>query len=178
MIHSRLGLVEKTDDSLNVTCTLSSSFFKKHFRGSISMIIVRFYYKEVNMPVKIILFDGHCHFCSSTVQFIVKRDPNAHFKFAPLQSDVGKKLKKALHIPASDDSFILIQQNQHDTQSTAALKVAKYLSGGWKLFYIFIIIPRPIRNFIYRIIAKNRYKWFGKRDACFIPTEEIRQRFL
>lgn len=112
------------------------------------------------------------------MQFIIKRDPKGIFKFASLQSDVGKKLLKEQGIPNDLDSFIYIEGDRYYFKSTAALRVCKKLSGPWNLLYPLIIVPRPIRNFVYDIIAKNRYRWFGKQKECMLPSEGIKKRFL
>lgn len=128
---------------------------------------------------RIILFDGECNFCDSSVQFIIKRDPVAHFHFASLQSDFGKRLKKQIHITGDLDSIVLIEGQKVYTKSTAALRIAKKLDGLWHLLFLLIIVPRPVRNVIYDFVAKNRYKWFGKKaDQCMLPPPEIRERFL
>lgn len=128
--------------------------------------------------VQIILFDGDCNFCDKSVQFIIKRDPRGFYKFASLQSKIGQKLIKQHNIPANLDSFILVTDEKSYTKSSAALHVCKNLTGLWKTFYLLLIIPRPIRDFFYHIIANNRYKWFGKKDHCILPSPEIRKRFL
>ncbi|GGA77512.1 thiol-disulfide oxidoreductase DCC family protein [Ornithinibacillus halotolerans] len=127
---------------------------------------------------RIILFDGECNLCNNTVQFVIKRDPKGIFKFTALQSRVGEGLLKEKKIPNDWDSFILIEGEKVYTKSTAALKVCRNLSGFIKLLYVFIIIPSQLRNPIYNFIARNRYKWFGKRDSCMIPTPELKERFL
>jgi predicted DCC family thiol-disulfide oxidoreductase YuxK len=126
----------------------------------------------------IILFDGVCNFCESSVQFIIKRDPKGHFHFASLQSDVGQKLLKEFNAPEGIDSIILIENGQTFVKSSAALRISKQLSGFWKLFYSLRIIPVGIRDYMYDIIAKNRYKWFGKKESCMLPSDDIRKRFL
>ena len=130
------------------------------------------------MMKKIVLFDGECNFCNSSVQFIIKRDPHNEFQFAPLQSDIGKAFINKFHIPSNIDSLVLIDDERCYLQSTAALRVCKYLKGSYKLLYCLILIPKPIRNVVYRIIAKNRYKWFGKTESCMIPSPKDRARFL
>lgn len=127
---------------------------------------------------KIILFDSECNFCDRSVQFIIKRDPEGYYKFASLQSDTGQKILKEYSVPDNIDSFILIDNNRYYSKSSAALRVCKNLKGLWKLFYSLLIVPRPIRDFFYEIIAKNRYKWFGKKDSCMLPSPDIRKRFL
>jgi predicted DCC family thiol-disulfide oxidoreductase YuxK len=127
----------------------------------------------------IILFDGVCNLCNSAVQFVIKHDPDSKFLFTALQSDAGQKLLKEFSIPLDNfNSFILLQNNTVYTQSTAALKIVKQLSGGWKLLYGFMIVPAFIRNAMYKLIANNRYKWFGKQEACMLPTPALQARFL
>ncbi|WP_408007853.1 thiol-disulfide oxidoreductase DCC family protein [Pseudalkalibacillus sp. A8] len=127
---------------------------------------------------KILLFDGECNLCNGIVQFVIKRDPSAQFKFAALQSETGQKLLKQYNLPPRFDSFVLIENDKAYQKSSAGLKVARHLNGGWHLFTIFKIIPTPIRDVVYNFIARNRYKWFGKRDSCMMPTPDIKSRFL
>ncbi|WP_391118043.1 thiol-disulfide oxidoreductase DCC family protein [Psychrobacillus sp. L3] len=126
----------------------------------------------------IILFDGECNFCDASVQFIIARDPKGYFQFAALQSDVGKELKKKHHISEKLDGVIVIENDTVYDSSDAALFICKHLKGMWKVFYIFKVIPKTLREVLYKIFAKNRYKWFGKKDSCMIPSPEIRNRFL
>lgn len=127
----------------------------------------------------IILFDGVCNLCNGAVQFIIKRDKKNYFSFASLQSATGQKLLYEHDLSLNDfNSFILIENNKAYTRSTGALRVLKKLNGLWALLYSFIIIPPFIRNAVYNYIAKNRYKWFGKKEECMIPTPELRARFL
>jgi len=128
---------------------------------------------------KIILFDGVCNLCNNSVTFIIKRDKNDVFRFTALQSAVGQVIVTEHGIDTSQvDSIILIEGKQHFEKSSAALKIAKHLSGGYPLLYGFMIIPPFIRNWVYDIIARNRYKWFGKKDSCMIPTPELKAKFL
>lgn len=127
---------------------------------------------------KIVLFDGECNLCDRTVQFIIKRDKKESFRFASIQSSIGQSLLNKLEVPNDINSFILIDENKSYIKSTAALRVCKELRGVWKLLYIFIFIPRPLRDMLYTLIAKNRYKWFGKKDNCILPTPEMKNRFL
>jgi predicted DCC family thiol-disulfide oxidoreductase YuxK len=128
---------------------------------------------------QIILFDGVCNLCNGLVQFIIKRDPDAKFHFASLQSPIGQSLLKENNLPTDNlYSFIYIKENNCFIKSTAAFNVLKDLGGLWKLLYVFIIIPKFIRDFVYNFIAKRRYRWFGKRDVCMIPTPEMKKRFL
>ncbi|MGM0580412.1 MAG: thiol-disulfide oxidoreductase DCC family protein [Bacteroidota bacterium] len=125
----------------------------------------------------IIFFDGVCNLCNGAINFIIDHDNKGYFKFAPLQSAKAEK-----NIPKSirenTDSIILLDSDKIYSKSTAALKVAKKLDGLWKAFYVLIIFPKFIRDFVYDFIAKNRYKWFGKRESCRMPTEDIKNRFL
>lgn len=127
---------------------------------------------------KIILFDGVCNFCSSSVNFIIKRDKSATFKFCSLQSDIGIKLKNQTNLPEDTDSIVLIEDGKSYDKSTAALRISKGLDGFWKILYVFIIVPKPLRDLAYNYLAKNRYKWFGKKDQCMLPSPEIKSRFL
>lgn len=126
----------------------------------------------------IVLFDGECNFCDASVRFIIPRDPTGYFQFAALQSDVGVELKKKHQIPEKLDSFFVIEDNTVYDSSDAALIVCKHLKGIWKGFYLFKKIPKSFRDKMYKILANNRYKWFGKKDSCTIPSPEIRNRFL
>jgi predicted DCC family thiol-disulfide oxidoreductase YuxK len=137
------------------------------------------------MESPIILFDGVCNLCNASVQFIIERDPTAIFHFASLQSASGQAIlaENALNATlqndaSAEDSVILVENGKIYDRSTAALRIARQLSGGVKLLYVFIVIPRPIRDFVYKFIAKNRYRWFGKQDACWMPTKELKARFL
>lgn len=127
----------------------------------------------------IVLFDGVCHLCQWTVKFIISRDPKAHFCFASLQSKVGKKLLTS-HGLSEDHlgSVVLIENGVSYTGSTAALRIAKGLAFPWFLLYSLIIIPKWIREPIYKYVAKQRYAWFGKDEACMMPSKEILSRFL
>ncbi len=129
---------------------------------------------------KIILFDGVCNLCNSSVQFVIKRDKNDIFRFAALQSAVGQKLAKERGINTSEvDSIILIEpQIAYYTKSDAALMIAKSLSGGWSLIGIFMGLPKGLRDTVYDWVARNRYQWYGKKDSCMIPTEAEKGKFL
>lgn len=127
----------------------------------------------------IILFDGVCNLCNGAVNFIIDRDPNAYFRMAALQSTVGQELLQKHNLKTQDfDTIVLVEGNNIYSHSTAALRIARKLSGAWPLFYAFIVIPSPLRNVVYNWISRNRYRWFGKQDACRIPTPELRSRFL
>ena len=126
-----------------------------------------------------ILFDGVCNLCNASVQYVIKHDPDAVFKFASLQSETGQQLLAKYDLAANNmNSFVLIKEGKAYTRSTAALLVARQLKGIIKLLYGFIIVPSFIRNAVYDLISKNRYKWFGKKDSCMIPTASLQTRFL
>jgi predicted DCC family thiol-disulfide oxidoreductase YuxK len=127
----------------------------------------------------VLLFDGVCNLCNSSVQFIIERDPDARFRFASLQSEEGQVvLSRFENRPSDLSSVVLIQDDQLYARSEAALLVARQLGGGWSLLYAFIVVPRPIRDAVYDWIARNRYRWFGKKDACMIPSPDLQSRFL
>lgn len=127
----------------------------------------------------IILFDGVCNLCNGAMQFVIKRDKKSYFNFASLQSVEAQKLLEKYTLPLSDfNSFILIENDKAYIKSTGALMVLKKLNGLWPLLYGFIIIPKFIRDKIYEWIACNRYKWFGKKNECMIPTPQLKTRFL
>lgn len=127
----------------------------------------------------IILFDGVCNLCNSSVQFVIRHDKKKQFRFAALQGETGKLLLEKYQLPTEQlTSFVLIQNGMAYTKSTAALLVAKQLHGIVTLLYGLIIVPAFIRNAVYNWIAGNRYRWFGKKDTCMIPTPALKQRFL
>ena|SRR5690606_19982666 len=127
----------------------------------------------------VIFFDGVCNLCNRSVQFVIKRDLVRKFRFASLQGKTAASMLPKLNISSAEaDSFILLENDKVYTRSTAALRVLKELGGLWKILYVFIIVPPFIRDGIYNFIARNRYKWFGKRDECMIPTQDLKERFL
>lgn len=126
--------------------------------------------------MRIILFDGICNFCDASVQFIMKRDVGA-FQFASLQSDIGQELIARFGLQGID-SIVLVEDDKVYTKSTAVLRIAKKLGRLWPACYAAIIIPKPLRDKVYDWIAQNRYRWFGKKDVCMLPSEKDRARFL
>ena len=136
----------------------------------------------INLPKhkQLILFDGVCNLCNSSVQYVIKHDKRDLFMFASLQGDTGKQLIKTYNIDTSKlDSILLYTPNKGIvSKSTAALKIASKLGFPQNLMSVFFIIPQVIRNWIYDFVAKNRYKWYGKKDACMIPTPELKCKFL
>lgn len=127
----------------------------------------------------IILFDGVCNLCNNSVQFIIKNDKRNKFKFSSLQSPFGQNLLGKYNIDTNNtDSFVFIRKNKAYIKSSAALWVAKELGSFWQLLCFFFIIPASLRNLIYDWVARNRYKWFGKKESCMIPTPNIKNKFL
>ena len=127
---------------------------------------------------RVILFDGVCNFCNAAVNFIIRHDSEKKFRSAPLQSAVGEEMRAKYGIGEDVDSIILIENDTAYTHSTAGLRVARDLGGIWSLGYVFIIVPAFIRDYCYRLFAKNRYRLFGRQDACMLPTPDVRERFL
>lgn len=128
---------------------------------------------------QVILFDGVCNLCNSSVNFVIDRDTQNQFKFASLQSEFGQeKVQRLGKDPGQLNSIVLIEGDRFYRKSTAALRIARRLSGGWPLLFAFVIIPPFLRDMAYDFIAKNRYRWFGKEDTCRIPTPELSHRFL
>ena len=138
----------------------------------------------------VVLFDGVCNFCDASVNFVIEHDREGYFTFAPLQSEAGKQLVSehglsseiAAGEPNDDripiDSVILIEDGKAYTHSTAALRIARRLGGLWSWLYVLIIVPAPIRDFFYRLFARYRYRMFGRKDQCMLPSAEVRARFL
>lgn len=131
------------------------------------------------VPNKILLFDGQCNLCNAAVQFIIKRDKKAIIHFAPLQSRAAQGIMDKFSIdPAAYDSIIFIDNDKVYMKAAAALQVCRYLNNLWPAFRIFKILPRFVSNNLYDLIAKNRYRWFGKRNECMLPTPALKARFL
>jgi len=126
----------------------------------------------------IVLFDGVCNYCNAMVNFAIRNDKKAILKFTPLQSEAGSRLKEKYNIPPEIDSVIFIEDGKVYTYSDAAVRIAKYLRWPAKALYGIIFIPKFIRQPFYKWIAKNRYKWFGKKEACMVPTPGVKERFL
>ena len=127
----------------------------------------------------IVLFDGVCNLCNNAVNFIIDRDPQGRFIFASQQSSEGQSLLEKFDLSIQTmDSLVLIRGHKVYTKSGAALEIARFLNGFWPVFYIFKLVPYPIRDFIYNLVARNRYRLFGKRNECRYPTAELKTRFL
>ena len=138
----------------------------------------------------VVLFDGVCNFCDASVNFVIEHDRDGYFKFAPLQSDPGQKLAEEYGLASavarkdetSDlipiDSVILVEDGKAYTHSTGALRIVRKLGAPWSWLYAFIVVPTPIRDWFYRLFARYRYRVFGRKDQCMLPTPEVRARFL
>jgi len=134
---------------------------------------------ELGEDKSIIVFDGYCNFCSGSVMFIIRRDPGLIFSFTASQSEAGRQILKENNLSElAEHSLILVERGRIYYKSGAALRIARKLRGLWPLFYGFIIVPEVVRDFIYEVLAKNRYRLYGKREECFLPGEENRGRFL
>lgn len=130
-------------------------------------------------PRPVVLFDGVCKFCNGSVQFLIRHDTKDALRFAALQSEYAETLLPSeLQSGLQLDTIILAEEQAFYTRSTAVLRICKHMGGGWSLLYLFILIPRPIRDWLYRCVAKYRYKLFGKYDRCVIPTEAVRRKFV
>ncbi|MEO7924451.1 MAG: thiol-disulfide oxidoreductase DCC family protein [Chitinophagaceae bacterium] len=129
--------------------------------------------------VPVILFDGVCNFCNYWVNFAIRHDRKKKLRFTPLQGGTAERILPRYNIhPTALSSVIFIDKGKAYTQSSAAIRICKYLDGGWKLFYALMIIPKFLRDLIYNIIARNRYKWFGKKESCMVPATGLKERFL
>jgi predicted DCC family thiol-disulfide oxidoreductase YuxK len=126
----------------------------------------------------IVLFDGDCHFCDWSVQFIIKHDHKGIYYFAPLQSEKGKMLLENHQISFDLNSLVLIENGKAYIKSMAVLRICRNLHGMWRFLYLFTILPKRVLDLFYDVIGKNRYKWFGKKTYCKVYPEDIRKRFL
>lgn len=128
----------------------------------------------------VLLFDGVCNLCSGSVAFVIRRDPAARFRFAPLQSPAADALLASLGVARAGlpDSFVLVEDGCVHLRSTAALRVARGLRFPWPLLGVLLVVPRFLRDPVYDFVARHRYRWFGRRDACMVPTAELQARFL
>lgn len=127
----------------------------------------------------LVVFDGVCNLCDSTVQFIIAHDPEGRFRFVSLQSERGQRVLRRHDLPTSDfDSVVLVHRDRYYRYSSAALRIAALFGGAWWAMKVFLVVPRFVRDGVYHFIARNRYRWFGKKDVCMMPTPELRARFL
>lgn len=133
---------------------------------------------KVTAPI-LILIDGDCNLCHHIARFVIKRDPHKKFMFASLQSELGQRLLKQGGLSTEDfDTFVMVSGSQYYTKSGAALRVVKHLKGVWPLLYVGILLPRPLRDWMYDQIAMRRHRLFGRSDACMLPTKDTRSRFV
>jgi predicted DCC family thiol-disulfide oxidoreductase YuxK len=126
----------------------------------------------------VILFDGVCNLCNGAVRFVIERDPAGRFQFAALQSAAAARLVGSRSRDRLPDSIVLVEDGRLWTRSTAALRIARRLRFPWPAAYAMIVVPRPLRDWIYNLVARNRYTWFGRRDACMVPAPALQARFL
>ena len=127
----------------------------------------------------VVLFDGVCNFCNGAVQFIIRHDPQAVFRFAAYQSSAGNELALRHGIdPVALETFAIVVNDQAFVRSDAAIATAAQMSGVWRLAVVFKLVPRVLRDAVYGVIAKNRYRWFGRRESCMVPDADVRRRFL
>lgn len=137
------------------------------------------YFCVMKSEFPVVFFDGFCNLCNGAVQFTIERDRKNIFRFSSLQSDYAQEKLSGFSLnKGQGESMVLLEDGKVYERSTAALRVARRLSGGWPLLYGFIIIPRFIRDAVYKYIAKNRYKWFGKQESCWVPTPDLKAKFL
>tara|TARA_B100000929_G_scaffold23960_1_gene17952 strand:- start:230 stop:640 length:411 start_codon:yes stop_codon:yes gene_type:complete len=127
----------------------------------------------------IVIFDGVCNFCSGAVKCIIKRDPQGVFAFTPMQSELAQELTERFDVPnVGTDTLVLIKEGECYVLSDAALEIARDLKGPWRFCYVFKVVPRPIRDAAYKLFARHRYRLFGKKNACMVPSAEVTSRFL
>lgn len=127
----------------------------------------------------VVLFDGVCNFCNGAVNFLIRQDQKGVISYGSLQSNAGQELLRHFHLPVQNfDSVVYVKNEKVYQKSAAALEIARDLGGWWKLALLASAVPRPLRDAVYDWIAKNRYRWFGKKDHCMIPSPEVRNRFI
>lgn len=129
----------------------------------------------------VVLFDGVCNLCHASVNYVIDRDPQGRFRFASLQSETARTLLEHHRVPipgGEPDTVLLLEDGRVYAQSTAALRIARRLSGPTRLLSLFLAVPRPVRDLVYRLVARNRYRWFGRSDVCRVPTPALKARFL
>lgn len=127
----------------------------------------------------VVLYDGDCHLCAAAVKFAIVRDRRGRIKYAAQQSASGRRLIKAHGLDRSAaETFVLVEKGKAYTRSTAALRLVRHLRGAWPLMSVFLIVPKAVRDPLYTWVARNRYRWFGRRDSCMVMLPEFRERFL
>ena len=126
-----------------------------------------------------LLFDGICNLCNASVQWVIEHDQKGIFRFASLQSEAGQVFLKKFNLPTEELNTVVLVDGEHAwTRSDVPLQIFKKLGGWWRLLSVFFIVPRPVRNMVYDWVARNRYRWFGKKDECWLPTPDLKNRFL
>ena len=127
----------------------------------------------------LVIFDGVCNLCTHSVRFILEHEAKPLFRFAPVQSSAGARLLSKLGLdPENVQTFVVIANGEAYLRSDAAIRIAPHLRGAWRWLGVVRFVPRPLRDWIYDLIARNRYRWFGRTDECMVPTKEIRARFI
>jgi predicted DCC family thiol-disulfide oxidoreductase YuxK len=131
------------------------------------------------IPDRLVLFDGVCNLCSALVQFVIRHDPAAKFRFAALQSEIGREIFQNHDFdPVDLQTFVFVVDGRIFLRSDAAIEVISRFGGAWRILRVFRFVPRALRDSIYTIVARNRYRWFGRKEVCMVPTPEIKERFL
>lgn len=127
----------------------------------------------------ILLFDGVCNLCNGAIQFVIPRDPEGKIRYAPLQSDLGETVQESAGLSTDDlETVVLVDDGMAYTKSDAAIRVGEHLGGVYRLLSLGRLLPRGLRDRIYDVVAENRYDWFGKKDQCMIPDEDVSDRFI
>lgn len=135
--------------------------------------------RDIPVGQSVILFDGVCNLCNGFVQFLIERDPKRRYRYASLQSEAGRALMRSAGLPADEiNTVVLMEGGKAYTHSDVALRVSRQMGGLWPLATVFYIVPKFIRDAIYNWVARNRYRWFGKKEACMVPTPELKSLFL
>lgn len=131
------------------------------------------------MTAPVLLFDGVCNLCNASVQWVLRHDRHGIFQFAALQSETGQSLLRKWGRPVEDfDSVVLVDGDRLLLHSDVPLEIARRIGGGWQLLYVFKIVPRPLRDAVYHWVARNRYRWFGRKAECMLPRPEWKGRFI
>lgn len=131
------------------------------------------------MSTPVLLFDGVCNLCNSSVQWVLLHDPKGIFRFTALQSETGQALLRKWGRPTDDfDSVVLVDGDRLLLHSDVPLEIVRRLGGWWQILYVFKLIPRPLRDAVYHWVARNRYRWFGRKEACMLPRPEWKGRFV